>query len=240
MQIIDNDVNIYVSGLPLFTFALVRPAYKLEICEDIVNLNRSYQSPFEKLYEIAKFYIEHGADPNIQDLNGLDSLSRAIKLNLDSYVLALINSKKIDLTKRILDPETGVNKSYLHFAARLDDPTILLQLLGKKEIDVNAEDDNGDTPLMESCRFNKSKIIEALFQRDDLNYLHVNKNGEDALKIVNKEYKTQEKFTKNDYFKALMNQVLLNENKNSEDEDDKIKINSTSSEPDLERFDDVD
>ena len=198
--------------------------------------------PGLKFDEIVKFCIDHGADPNIQDLNGLDPLSYAIELNSAPYVLALINSNKIDLTKRILDQKTGVNKTYLHFAARLNEPKILLQLLEKKEIDVNAEDDNGETPLMESCRFNRDKIIEALFKIDDLDYLHVNKNGEDALKIVAREYKVYAKFPKNDYFQALMNQVYLNKTQNdiNNEEDDNIKIRSTSSDADLERFEDVD
>ena len=201
--------------------------------------------PYLNFDEIVKFLVDHGADPNIQDLDDLDSLSYAIKLNSAPFVLALINSNKIDLTKRILDQKTGVNKTYLHLAARLEEPRILLHLLEKKEMDVNAEDENGETPLMESCRFYRDKIIEALFQIDDLDYLHVSKNGENALEIVTKESKTQEKFTRKDYFQALLNQILLNENQNNiineEEEEDDIKIRSTSSDhSDLDRYDDVD
>lgn len=58
-----------------------------------------------------KFCIDHGADPNIQDIDGLDALSYAIQLDSAPYVLALINSQKIHLTKGILDQKTRVHKT---------------------------------------------------------------------------------------------------------------------------------
>lgn len=46
-------------------------------------------------------------------------------------------------------------------------------------------------PLMEACRFKKFKNIESLFQMYDLNYLYVNKKGEDTLKIANNYSKSE-------------------------------------------------
>lgn len=44
---------------------------------------------------------------------------------------------------------------------------------------------------MEACRFKKFKNIESLFQMYDLNYLYVNKKGEDTLKIANNYSKSE-------------------------------------------------
>lgn len=100
--------------------------------------------------EFAKFLLENGADPNIQDLGGNLPLEIAINNNNSKFVHVLIDSKKVDFNKKFqlkvvfytsdFKPIGGINKTYLHLAARLNDPTILKELLNCKFIDVNSTD----------------------------------------------------------------------------------------------------
>ncbi|KAK8841740.1 hypothetical protein M9Y10_026687 [Tritrichomonas musculus] len=167
--------------------------------------------PCCKIQEIVQLYLKNGADPNLPDGFGVYPLQHAIEINSFEYVDALIKSNKIDFEIKIKkakktyyekvmndfivlngksedDDEksriSGKCKSYLHLAARSEKSEILSLFLNKKLIDVNIKDSQDVTPLMEACMHKNIRNIELLFKMDDLDYLHRNKNGEDALKII--------------------------------------------------------
>ena len=96
--------------------------------------------------------------------------------------------------------------TYLHIAAGFESSEALKQILDKKVIDVNAEDYLGNTPLMDACRFNQGANVEILFKMDDLDYLHKNKEGKDALHILDPSLpeNDEEIKSKNDYLMKLM------------------------------------
>ena len=78
---------------------------------NFMNLNKS--GPFGKSYftyllpdsdfRIVNFLLENGADPNIPDISGYYPLECAINMNSLEFVLALIDSNKIDYSKRIIE-----------------------------------------------------------------------------------------------------------------------------------------
>lgn len=96
-------------------------------------------------------------------------------------------------------PIGGINKTYLHLAARLNDPTILKELLNCKFIDVNSTDECGETPLIEAFRMNLSANIKELFKMVDLNHLHCNNEGKDALQILSNSSSPTQIKDKNEY-----------------------------------------
>ena len=49
---------------------------------------------------------------------------------------------------------------------------------------MNVTDDLGNTPLIDACIFNRGSNVEALFQIDNLDYRHCNKEGKDVLHIL--------------------------------------------------------
>lgn len=53
----------------------------------------------------------------------------------------------------------------------------------EKLCDINITNSQGETPLMCACRCRNSDIIKLLFNFDNLDFLHRNNNGEDALQI---------------------------------------------------------
>lgn len=92
-------------------------------------------------------------------------------------------------------------------AAKSDKKEILSLFLDKKLIDINVTDDLGETPLMDACRYERVENIELLFEMDDLDYLHCNKNGEDALKIVLQMFKVydfKEEINRKDEYLSLL------------------------------------
>lgn len=164
--------------------------------------------------EFAKFLLENGANPNIQDLGGNLPLEIAINNDNSKFVHVLIDSKKADFNKKFhikavfytpdFKPIGGINKTYLHLAARLNDPTILKELLNCKFIDANSTDECGETPLIEACRMNLSANITKLFKMVDLDYLHCNNEGKDALQILSNSSSPTQIKDKNEYLQKLL------------------------------------
>lgn len=166
------------------------------------------------------FFIEHGADPNIPDKEGIYPLEHAIKLNSKGFVSSLIESEKVDLNQKIQVKNSSSSNdgnkslvSYLHIAAESTNDHILKIFLSNDLLDVNIVDDLGETPLMHACRFKKKANIELLFEKDDLDYLHCNNEGDDALMIAHKISLSTENIetpkNKEDYFNKLIKEINL-------------------------------
>ena len=131
--------------------------------------------------DIIEFLIIHGADPNMPDKNGISPLEHAIILKSAIFAKKLIDTNKIIFSK------LEKCNSYLHIAAKFDllyNAPILNLLLNTNMIDINSVNDNGETPLMIACKAKNCSVIDLLFQKDNLDYLHCDKNGNDALRIV--------------------------------------------------------
>ncbi|KAK8842926.1 hypothetical protein M9Y10_025792 [Tritrichomonas musculus] len=201
----------------------------------LINLNKilpngksfftSIPPRFDNIENLVNFFLDHGADPNIPDSQGVYPLEYAILEMATPFVIALLDSGKVDYSVKCKGnyiPLTSSNakimsryqtdsmKSYLHLAARSNDSQILIEFLQRNLIDVNVTDDLGETPLMDACRSRKSENIQQLFLRDDLDYLHRNNKGEDALKIIENftlKQRAEPADTKEKYCECLLDLV---------------------------------
>ena len=173
--------------------------------------------------KICDFLLEHGCDPNEPDEDGIYPLSKAISIDSIEFVNALIDSGKVDLTKKIpynnIDRDPSLNHpnrkipkytTYLHLAVM--HTSILSELLSNDFFDVNITDELGDTPLMLACRFNNKEAVNIISSKPDLDYLHCNNDGKDALRIIN-PFPITELKNKNEYI-SLLNIVIDKKNVN--------------------------
>lgn len=174
----------------------------------------SFHYNFNKINKIVNFLLDHGADPNTPDGNDVFPLEKAIDLESVEFVRSLIDSNKINFSLKIpvkknaQDFIRSIKKytTYLHLATDLFNPAILAILLEKSTVDVNITDDLGNTALMEACLKDQKEAINLLFQREDLDYLHRNFEGNDALSLINKEdqlINSESPTSKDTYFKLL-------------------------------------
>ena len=151
------------------------------------SLKADNKSNMPNIEKIVDLFLENGADPNQKDINDVYPLERAI-VRSKEFSLALLKSDKIDLSIKLKDIRK-VNKNkppmktFLHLAAK-EDSSIFIEILRKGVIDINSEDIDGNTPLMIACQYKNTEIVELLFKENNLDFLHCNKNGQDALKIV--------------------------------------------------------
>ena len=177
---------------------------------------------FNKIFD---FLLDNGADPNLSNSLGVYPLEFAIDCNLYIYAHALIETNKIDMTKRILvknqqnnnclpfgtsftfgpiDPNSAPNPNvknyttYLHLAAKKGCEQIFKEIYETKQIDINETDDLGNTPLIEACKNMSEEDIQLLFKEDDLDYKHCNNEGKDALQIVRSQSPIMFSFNKDD------------------------------------------
>jgi ankyrin repeat protein len=101
--------------------------------------------------------IEANVDPNVVFL-GERAISIAARQNRDKILKKLVDYKK---TQTDVKNETG--GTVLHFAAAgmVDSPECV-DLLIKAGLNVNAQDQRGNTPSMVACFFNKPNILKTL------------------------------------------------------------------------------
>lgn len=72
--------------------------------------------------------------------------------------------------------KTKSNQNLLHFITKREKDTVLINYLISKNLDLNFEDNNENTPLTNSIKYNSSKMIEFLITKST-NHNFINKNG---------------------------------------------------------------
>lgn len=173
-----------------------------------------------KINLYTSFFLDNGADPNMPDKFGIYPLQQAIKNDSLMLVDVLIGSNKIDYKKRIpLSTEDDKNEAkettYLHLAAAQINPVILQDLLNTNEFNVNVTNDIGETPLMIACKCKNINNIKRLFLQNDLDYLHQDNLGRDALEIISPSNdKEQNVALSKDEYKSLLIEELTSQKTN--------------------------
>ena len=140
-----------------------------------------------EINNITNYLLENGVDPNVPDENNVYPLEKAIKCNFEKLILALIHSNKIDYSVKIHTSNDDSFTTYLHLATKYCNEEIVNEFLNIKLININIEDSDGNTPLMIASMCRKDYLFDLFFNKDDLDYLHCNKNGEDALDLRSSE-----------------------------------------------------
>ncbi|KAK4878595.1 hypothetical protein RN001_011101 [Aquatica leii] len=147
-----------------------------------------------------KLLLAHGADPNITNNNGYNSLHYAASTT-DKILLAIIDSIE-DINQRTNENETalllsvqssqydlalillehgacdldcGNGNSCLHYSAE-NDATEIFTWVANKFGNIDAVNKDGNTPLMLALKCNSNMIVEALLERG-ANTEIVNKDG---------------------------------------------------------------
>lgn len=72
------------------------------------------------------------------------------------------------------------SKTYLHLAA-VSSNSILKEFIKRILIDINITDDKGNTPLIDACKMKQRQNIETILSIDNVDFLHRNNVGQDAL-----------------------------------------------------------
>ena len=148
------------------------------------NGNSYFTSIFsfcDGIENIVEFFLNHDVDPDLPDEKGVYPLEHAIRINSYSIANMLIETNRIDFTRRF---STASDFTYLHLAAYEGNERIFINLMNLNIIDINSVDANGETPLLIAARKLNIVIIQNLFLDDNLDYTHCNKKGDDAIKIA--------------------------------------------------------
>ena len=133
--------------------------------------------------EMVKLLINAGADPNIDDG---EPLTWAIEYN-NIELFNILLSAGVDVNIGIFDGFSGdlpPKSSQLIFASLLNRTEIVKLLLAVPGIDINLQNEYGDSALIIACKEGNSEIIKLLLTAPGINVNLQNKDGDSALIIT--------------------------------------------------------
>ena len=191
----------------LINFSQLLPNGKSYFTVD--SLNKTYN-----IGSVVSYLLSHGADPNLPDRFGLYPLQFAIESNNYAFAAALLDSKEIDLSKKINFSEkydkyvlTNVTSTYLHLAIKVKNQ-IFKKIIGFNQIDINTPDSRGETPLMTAVRNKNYDAIRFLFENNNLDYLHRNNKNKDAFDIALSYTRQPRPKTRNEYLNTIIGYTI--------------------------------
>lgn len=112
----------------------------------------------EKESFLKELISKNRTDINIKDCDNNTPLMITIKTRKESYSLLLINHPKIDICQR-----DSKNNNYLHIACEKENSGIVTSLISKG-VDINAKNDDGNTPLHIAIMRNDSKAVSCILK----------------------------------------------------------------------------
>lgn len=147
---------------------------------DVNHIDKHQIAPVHKVAindrpECLDALIEANVDPNVTFM-GERALTIAARQNRDKILKRLLNYPKTALN---VTTETG--GTVMHFAAAgMIDAPECIELLIQAGLNINAQDQRGNTPLMIACFFNKPRVVQALLNANADKSIK-NNEGKDAL-----------------------------------------------------------
>lgn len=137
---------------------------------------------------VVNFLVGRGADPNLPDMNGVYPVEYCFQMGNQDFMTSMMHLHNIDLSVKSSGNCISSLKgdTILHTLIQLNNIAMFNTVLGLNDLHIiNEENVNGDTPLLMACKSTRFNFIMALFSKDDLDYKHRNKEGKDALDILN-------------------------------------------------------
>lgn len=199
----NNNANNF-GFVPNALIAQMNELYDFDENNDkLIKLNESFPSgktyftsigqEIPNINQVVNFLIEHDADPNLPDSNGVYPIEYAALMNDQQFINSMIHLNDINLSiQTSRNPIESINgNNILHLLNQNyygnNNDIAFFDILDMPDLDIiNVENEVGDTPLLVVCRIPSFSRIMKLFSKDNLDYKHRNKNGEDAIDILKK------------------------------------------------------
>lgn len=193
-----KKLNIYVGILLLVTqISFAADSSKLDlVIESLINNGVAVDAEYERSgytfltlatenrsTNLAVFLLEKGANVNLIDGNGFTPLGISIKDG--NYNLAKLLLEKYNANP---DIENEQRETPLIILSRQDNPDIeLIKILLNKGVNLNAQDKDGNTALIECTKSSAKKCVELLVKhRADTNIK--NNDGDTALTLISGKF----------------------------------------------------
>lgn len=175
----------------------------------LIDFNKALGNVLRIFYssiDAFKCILDHVTDLDLLDSYGYFPLQNSILYSNINFIDCLIGSGKVNITRKV--QYDGVTTTYLHLAARANDCNILKKIISLNIFDINVTDSNGGTPLIYAIKRHLRSNICVLFEKDNLDFGHINNLGEDAIDVASKKIESHfivEKLaSKNSYLKTLL------------------------------------
>ena len=186
-----NCVNEWMQNCLFFTYDVDTIKYLIEHGANVNQVNVNGFTPLlgaARNYEVAKLYIEMGADYNHQDRNGNSILFFAIMYKNFELIKYLIDAKVVNVNNV---NELGLNALILHIMCgskgKYKNTSIYKKIiiyLIKGGININHQDNDGNTALHIAIKVRQNNEIIKLLLDNGADVNIKNKNGKTPLDIA--------------------------------------------------------
>ena len=137
--------------------------------------NKFLKAAQEDDLERVSFWLEKGVDVNVQDAFGHTALTLACFNGSEDLCITLLNHGEINVNLANFG-----NTALLYASAQFGDPTVVRMLIAKGA-DVNAQGDDGMTPLMTACKHGHATVALELLEREEIDVNLKDEYGQSAL-----------------------------------------------------------
>ena len=114
------------------------------------------QAIFQGMFNFAQYLVEHGADIEAEDINGLSALSQTIDYGNYNFAEYLI--------KRGADVEHKDKYGQTPLFTAIQSDTEFVDLLLENGADIEAEDEDGNTPLLAAAKIKNFYMMKYLVE----------------------------------------------------------------------------
>jgi len=111
----------------------------------------------------------------------IDKLDEVLKLLQRPKIKTVMEKSDVKGIKSFIDEEFN---TYLHLAAAMGSDEVIKKLI-EAGADVNAKNENGETPLHNAARYNRASCIKVLLGGETIKPNEKNRNGHTPLHIIN-------------------------------------------------------
>ncbi|OUM58261.1 hypothetical protein PIROE2DRAFT_64529 [Piromyces sp. E2] len=175
------NLMIKMNNITLVRYLVEDDSLKSNMNLNVSDIKGEYpiiKAFYSENFEVFKYLIEHGADCNTKNKNGVSLLWLAIHKNKMDIIKYLIKHH-VDITVKDSNGNTPLMKAVYQNNTEIVKLIINYSLKNKINLDITEKDTNGNSPLINAVNHNNTAIVKLLIYYCNKRRITININEKD-------------------------------------------------------------